>query len=333
MRWTFALPILILTLSGCTTPVTATQTPAGPSAIAATRIPTETLLTPTLISSPLPATVTPALTATPSEASPAAGSCPGSATVCILPWYFVFQRPIDPAATVVVDPTYRYGATQDGRREPHHGVDFPNKEGTAVLAAGDGQVVVAGNDKLALYGWVTSFYGNLVVIEHRLPGFARTVYTLYGHLSKVGAQVGQNVRAGDKIGEVGATGIAIGSHLHLEVRMTPNDYKSTRNPELWLIPLTGTGVLAGRVVDAQGNLVHTVVTVQRVVGAEIFPVYPLETYPRESLNSDDLLQENFAAGDRIAGEYRLSLIYNGRLYEQALQIQPGKLTLVIFRVQ
>ncbi len=347
MRWTFALasaslPVrglrsaglaLILALSGCAAPIPATQTPAGLPATVATQTLTEIPVIPTLTAPPALATVTPALTATPGEVTMLGGTCPEPETVCILPRPFFFQRPIDPAATAVIDPTYRYGATQDGRRDPHHGVDFPNMEGTAVLAVGDGAVVVAGNDKLALYGWVTSFYGNLVVIEHHLPGFARTVYTLYGHLSKISVQVGQNVRAGDKIGEVGATGIAIGSHLHLEVRITNNNYKSTRNPELWLIPLPGTGVLAGRVVDTQGALVRTTITIQRVVNDEIFPVYPIETYPRESLNSDDVLHENFATGDRIAGQYRLSLIYNGRLYEQALQIQPGKLTLVIFRVQ
>jgi murein DD-endopeptidase MepM/ murein hydrolase activator NlpD len=259
-------------------------------------------------------------------------SCPEPETVCILTGHFVFQRPVDPMATVVIDPTYRYGSTQDGKRDPHHGVDFPNKAGTSVLAVGDGQVVVAGDDKLALYGWVTSFYGNLVVIEHHLPGFGQPVYTLYGHLSKLNVQVGQTVQAGDKIGEVGSTGIAIGSHLHLEVRITSNTYKSTRNPEPWLIPLPGTGTLAGRVVDRQGNPVHTTVTLQYIVNDEIFPVYPIETYPRESLNGDDLLQENFAAGDRPAGQYRLSLIYNGSFYEQQVQVEPGKLTFVIFRV-
>jgi murein DD-endopeptidase MepM/ murein hydrolase activator NlpD len=262
-----------------------------------------------------------------------ATTCVEGVTACFLPGHFVFERPVDPAATVVIDPTYRYGATQDGKRDPHHGVDFPNKEGTPVLAAGSGEVVVAGDDKLALYGWVTSFYGNLVVIEHHLPGFDQTIYTLYGHLSKVAVQVGQKVKAGDKIGEVGATGIAIGSHLHLELRIANNGYKSTRNPELWLKPLPGTGVLAGRVVDAQGNLARTSITIQRLINDETFPVYPLETYPRESLNSDDLLRENFVSGDRPAGLYRLSLIYNGRFYEQQVQIEAGTLTFVIFNVR
>jgi murein DD-endopeptidase MepM/ murein hydrolase activator NlpD len=331
MRWPLALLVLVLALSGCATPASSPPAPLHPSPVPATRPPTATLLPPTLTDTPLP--VTPTLTATLAPLLPAPGTCPGSATLCILPWPFVFQRPLGSDASVVIDPTYLYGATQDGKREPHHGVDFPNAQGTAVLAAGDGIVVVAGDDKLALYGWVTSFYGNLVVIEHHLPGLSKTVYTLYGHLSQVTVPLGQNVHAGDKIGEVGSTGIAIGSHLHLEVRITNDDYKSTRNPQLWLTPLPGTGVLAGRVVDAQGVPVHTTLNFQQVVDGQASSLYPIETYPRESLKADDLLQENFVTGDQPAGEYRISLIYDNKLYEQTLQIQPGKLTLVIIRVQ
>lgn len=331
MRWVFACLVLTLALSGCAGPVTPSLATLRPSSAPATPFPNETIAPPTPAATSLP--VTPTLTATPASLLTEAGACPGATPVCILPWPFVFRRPLDPAANNVMDPTYLYGATQDGKREPHHGVDFPNAQGTPVLAAGDGIVVVAGNDKLALYGWVTSFYGNLVVIEHHLAGNPRTVYTLYGHLSKIIAQLGQNVHAGDKIGEVGSTGIAIGSHLHLEVRITNDDYKSTRNPQLWLIPLPGSGTLAGRVVDAQGNPVHLTINFQRLLNAQPTSLYPIETYPRESLNADDLLHENFAVGDLDAGEYRLSFIYNRKLYEQTLRIQAGQLTLVIFHVQ
>ena len=273
--------------------------------------------------------------ATPTSAAllPAPGTCPDAQTACILPWHFTFKLPLGSNANGTIDQTYRYGATQGGTREPHHGVDFPNAFGTPVLAAGDGTVVVATNDKLTLYGWVTGFYGNLVVIQHTVPGVPNAVYTLYGHLSKITVQVGQNVHTGDKIGEVGSTGIAIGSHLHLEVRIASDDYKSTRNPELWLVPAPGTGVLAGRVVDAQDNPVRTTLTIQQVVNNRYVPLYPIETYAHESLNGDDLLKENFAVGNQPAGEYRLSLIYDHKLYEQTVQIEPGKLTLVIIRVQ
>jgi len=320
MRVFFALT-LILALNGCAAPASATQTPT-------------TTPVPTLAQTPIPVGETPTETVAPSPKGtfPAEMSCPASETVCIVPGHFLFQRPLDSSANQTIDRTYSYGATQDGKREPHHGVDFPNAQGTSVLAAGTGQVVVAGNDKLALYGPLTSFYGNLVVIEHPLPGVDGAIYTLYGHLFKVNAQVGQSVQAGDKIGEVGATGIAIGSHLHLEVRITNNDYRSSRNPELWVQPLPGMGALAGRVVDAQGSLVKATITIQRVENDAVILLYPIETYPRESLNSDDVLQENFVVGDLAAGQYRLTLIYNGQIYEQRVQIVPGKLTVVEFRL-
>jgi murein DD-endopeptidase MepM/ murein hydrolase activator NlpD len=333
MRSVFASLILVLALSGCAAPAPAVQTPLSLPTVSATQVPVETSVR-ILVKTLLPAAKTSVVTANPSPAgtSPAETSCAASETTCVLPGHFLFRRPLDPSTNDTIDQTYAYGATQDGKREPHHGVDFPNAQGTPVLAAGDGVVVVAGDDKLALYGWVTSFYGNLVVIEHRLPGFDETFYTLYGHLFEVSVRVGQNVKAGDQIGKVGSTGIAIGSHLHFEVRVNKNDYKSTRNPDLWMKPLPGTGVLAGRVIDAQGNLVRATVMIQRVVKDTLSPLYPIETYPRESLNADDALHENFAVGELQVGEYRLTLIYNGKIYEEHVQITPGKLTLVIFSV-
>jgi len=332
-RTVLAFLALLLILSGCSypTPSVPTRLPA-PSVKAAgpTRTPA-----PSATASPAPATPTPTVTLTPT-ASPipdAQITCAPGQAVCILPGHFVFRRPLDASVNQIVDPTYTYGATQNGKREPHHGIDFPNKQGTPVYAAGDGQVVVAGNDKLKMYGWVTNFYGNLVVIQHPLSGLGGTVYTLYGHLFQVNVQVGQMIKAGDKIGEVGATGIAIGSHLHVEVRIGSDDYHSTRNPELWLIPLPGTGTLAGRVLDAQGNPGRTTITIEHILGDSFINLYPLETYAHETLNGDDVWHENFSAGDLPAGNYRLSLIYDGVFYAQVVQVQEGKLTLVTFNVK
>ncbi len=285
------------------------------------------------------AQITPFLTSAPSAASPAAMTCSAAETSCIVAGHFVFQNPLPATVDQAVDQTYRYGTTEEGKREPHHGDDFlPSVEGTPVLAVGDGSVVVAGNDKLTLYGWVTNLYGNLVVLEHHLPGFEQPVYTLYGHLSQVNVKVGQNVKAGDEIGEVGSTGIAIGSHLYIEVRMGKNDYKSNRNPDLWLKPLPGEGVLAGQLADANGDLLRGRINIQRLENGQIMPdqIYPLETYTPEngqSVNGDDLWHENFATGGLAAGEYRLTFLYSGRLYEQHVEVQAGRLTLVKFVVQ
>lgn len=339
MRWFIAGLILLLALSGCAAPASPSATPIKLPTVISTPVFTETpvptpalSVTEGLTATQLPVTNTPTRTATP---SPAAVDCSKDETTCIVPGHFVFRRPIDPSANNAIDQTYRYGTTEDDKREPHHGIDFPNAQGTSVLAAGDGKVVVAGNDKLALYGWVTSFYGNLVVIEHPLPGFGGTVYTLYGHLYKINVTVGQQVQVGDPIGEVGATGIAIGSHLHFEVRIGADTYKSTRNPELWLQPPDGMGALAGRILDAQGNPVKSAITIQRLDenGATLpDPIFQAQTYARESLNSDDIFHEGFAVGELSAGEYRLTLIYNGKLYEQRVKIEAGQMTLVTFQL-
>ena len=331
--WLTAAFILVLILNGCVAPASPTPTRSLPS-VTLTIFPTETPV-PTLTATQLPATVTPSIAATPSEVSSVAMECPVGENVCIIPGHFVFRRPLDPSANNAIDQTYRYGTTQDDKREPHHGDDFPNKQGTPVLAAADGLIVVAGNDKLALYGWVTGFYGNLVVIEHHFPGFDDPIYTLYGHLYKIGVGMGQQVKKGDPIAEVGATGIAIGSHLHFEVRIGENTYKSTRNPDLWLQSPAGTGTLAGRVLDGRGNPVKSTLTIQRMANGVILsnPIYPLETYTRESLNSDDIFHETFAIGELPAGEYRLTLIYNGKVYEQRVNIEFDRLTLVTFQLE
>jgi murein DD-endopeptidase MepM/ murein hydrolase activator NlpD len=87
----------------------------------------------------------------------------------------------------------------------HTGIDVSTAEGTPVLAAAEGQVVLA--------GFNTGGYGNYVVIAH-----AGGLDTLYGHLDSFLVRQGQAVTAGQPIGTEGSTGNSTGAHLHFEVR-------------------------------------------------------------------------------------------------------------------
>jgi len=98
----------------------------------------------------------------------------------------------------------------------HTGLDFGAAWGSPIVAAADGQVVVA--------GW-TGGYGRAVEVAH-----GGGIVTLYGHMSGIAASPGQMVRQGQVIGYVGSTGLSTGPHLHFEVRMNgrPVDPMSVR---------------------------------------------------------------------------------------------------------
>ena len=99
--------------------------------------------------------------------------------------------------------------------ESHPGVDIAQERGTPVVATAAGQVIFAGH----YYS-----YGRFIVVDH---GFG--FQTAYGHLNRLNVRDGQYVEKRQKIGEVGASGRATGSHLHYEVRISgrtvnPSDY-------------------------------------------------------------------------------------------------------------
>lgn len=259
--------------------------------------------------------------------------------MCIYSAAFHLARPIAAPGRDGIDPSYRFGSTQGGQRDPHHGVEFLDPSGTPVLAAEDGMVVVAGDDLQTLYGAYYNFYGNLVVLEHELPGVAQPVYTLYAHLSGLLVRKGQRVERGQEIGWVGMTGSATGAHLHFEVRLGENTYAAARNPELWLEPLPDQsgqqgGAIAGRLLAPQGVVLNisSVVLEQLPTPqqAPISQVY-LGVYEEKSLPGQPPWGESFAAGDLPAGWYRISFIQYG-LQERLVQVFPGQLTLVTFNL-
>jgi murein DD-endopeptidase MepM/ murein hydrolase activator NlpD len=103
-----------------------------------------------------------------------------------------------------------------GKNAMHEGVDFMAPQGTPIMASAAGVVVYAG---------FHPEYGNMVEIDH-----GNDIVTRYGHASRLLVKVGQVVRRGQEIGEVGSTGRSTGSHLHFEVR-----YKGiAQNPRRFL---------------------------------------------------------------------------------------------------
>lgn len=93
-------------------------------------------------------------------------------------------------------------------RNPHSGLDFAVARGTPVQAPADGVVTLVGD---------YFFNGRTVFVDHG-QGFI----TMYCHLDAVLVEKGQQVRRGEVLGRVGATGRATGPHLHWNVSLNGN---------------------------------------------------------------------------------------------------------------
>ncbi len=237
---------------------------------------------------------------------------------------FASQRQQTPAYT------FLYGSTGGGRYALHTGIDISNPMSTPVLAMADGEVVYAGSDQLRTFGPKLSFYGNLVLVRLARTMGEMPIYILYGHLSEVRVAAGRQVKTGDVIGTVGMTGIAIGPHLHVEVRVGAQDRWHTRNPEFWLKPLPGSGTIAGRVLMLDGRPVAGA-SVHLYRGDALWRIGT--TYPDEdTINPDPEWRENFVLSDVPAGAARLVVRDGTRNISLPIRVQAGGLTFVEFRL-
>jgi len=101
--------------------------------------------------------------------------------------------------------TSRYGERSSLRRSTHTGLDIACTTGTDIKVVSNGTVTFSGKK---------GSYGNLIIVDH-----GNGVETWYGHCSKLYANVGDTVTAGDVIAAVGSTGNSTGPHLHFEIRI------------------------------------------------------------------------------------------------------------------
>jgi murein DD-endopeptidase MepM/ murein hydrolase activator NlpD len=102
--------------------------------------------------------------------------------------------------------TSYYGYRNDpftGRRQFHNGLDIAASWGTPLYTAMAGRVAGTGFDPIS---------GNYIVISHH-SGYR----TFYGHLDTIRVKTGQQLKAGQRIGDIGSTGLSTGSHVHFSV--------------------------------------------------------------------------------------------------------------------
>lgn len=131
-------------------------------------------------------------------------------------WHLNAQPNIWPVDGVLMS---SYGERTDpfsGEGAYHTGVDISAPMGTRVHATADGIVIFADR-----FGG----YGRLVIVDH-----GNGYETYYAHLSRVDVIDGQEIRQGELVGAVGATGRVTAPHLHYEVRI----HKAPVNPYRYL---------------------------------------------------------------------------------------------------
>jgi murein DD-endopeptidase MepM/ murein hydrolase activator NlpD len=119
----------------------------------------------------------------------------------------LFTLPLEaPADPLPEGKTFGWMRVFNGVRatQPHMGADYALTEGTPVVSAADGTVVVAED----------LFYpGQAVIVDH-----GDGLFTMYFHLSQIAVQAGQDVRRGERVGSVGSTGRSTGPHLFFGAR-------------------------------------------------------------------------------------------------------------------
>jgi murein DD-endopeptidase MepM/ murein hydrolase activator NlpD len=243
--------------------------------------------------------------------------------------HFFFTRPIgaDEVNWPVAD--YRYGGIFFSSDIVHTGIDIPAQLHTPVMAAGTGKVVWAGYGLYYGNNDPNDPYGLAVTIRHNFGYNGQYLYTVYAHMDRVDVITGQNVETGDALGIIGMTGLTTGPHLHFEVRSERNSYFATFNPELWLAPPQGWGVLVGQLLNTNGSLLYQQDVY--VKNLETRQRWSVRSYGNLAVNSDLYYKENLVLSDLPAGEYEITIPYLERDYQQRISIYPGAISYFTFQ--
>ena len=242
--------------------------------------------------------------------------------------HFYFSRPIAADQVNWPLPDYRYGGIFFGVDIIHTGIDIPAKRGTTVIAAGDGKVIWAGYGLFYGSGAENDPSGLAVSVEHDFGYKGQKLYTIYAHLDRIDVVVGQTVKTGTPVGLVGMTGNTTGPHLHFEVRMQDDSFYKTRNPELWIAPPQGSGVLAGDFKNTNGSFLdQQVINIRSLYTGEKWQVF---TYGPTTVHKDDYYQENMVISDLPAGKYEIMVDYINKTWSTLIEIHPGAVSFLRF---
>jgi murein DD-endopeptidase MepM/ murein hydrolase activator NlpD len=248
--------------------------------------------------------------------------------------HYWFYRPINSDANSRILLSYSYGTGGVFSSRIHHGVDMPNHTGEVILAAAPGTIIFAssntGGDAIDIFQNTTA-YGNAVFIRHDFGYQGQAVYSLYAHMLRTIVSEGDYVDAGDPIGLVGNTGLTTGPHVHFEVRIGGDRYGNSYNPILWMVPYVDHGIIAGRVLDANGEFVNdvTVTFRSRAIGTVIGSIH---TYTFQNtvddVNPDPKWNENFAISDIPVGRYDVIVTIDGLRVVRQIEVFEGMTSFV-----
>ena len=355
--------LALLLLSACAAPVAQTvPTPARTAAVPAASSPTAVpSVTPPALPSPRPtatgtaaptATATALSTATPVPSPttpPTPTPAPAVGLPCPDPWpvkpdYAAYALTADPWPTP--DPAaappplslanplptagrnagYPYGSDGSGRYLLHNGLDMADEEDALAVAAGDGEIVLARDDIDELFGWRCDWYGQIVVLRLDESHDGQPVYVLFGHVRDVQVVEGQRVARGEPLAREGTAGVATVAHLHLEVRVGANTFGATRNPLLWLEPWSGSGVIAGRLVDPDGRAWQGVMVTLIDKNGALLNTWTYLDDPDHLIQPEPALGENFVFGPVAEGRYTVFVEHQGEEYRQPVEVRDGQVT-------